>query len=103
MKFNELTIRELYAQAKSACIKALRLLDESQWAKFNYLTVDYVSPTAIEDDDDELEYFYALGHIGFDDVTEVSFKADLVWLGDGCDLAGPVEESVEIQDANIAD
>ena len=102
MKFNELTIRELHAQAKSACVKALRLLDESQWAKFNYLTVDYVSPTTIEEDDDDgLEYFNVLGHIGFDDITEITFKADLVWLGDGCDLAGPVEDSVEFIEAVI--
>lgn len=101
MKFNELTIRELHAQAKSACIKALRLLEKSQLSKFNYLTVDFVSPTAEEDDDDELEYFNVLGHIDFDDVTEITFKAYLVWLGDGCDLAGSVEDSVEFIEAVI--
>ena len=101
MKFNELTIRELHAQAKSACIKALRLLEKSQLGKFYYLTVDFVSPTAEEDDDDELEYFNVLGHIGFDDITEITFKADLVWLGDGCDLAGPVEDSVEFIEVEL--
>lgn len=102
MKFNELTIRELHAQAKSACIKALRLLEKSQLGKFYYLTVDFVSPTTIEEDDDDgFEYFNVLGHIGFDDVTEITFKADLVWLGDGCDFAGPVEDSVEFIEAVI--
>ena len=44
MKFNELTIRELKAQATSACIKAVRLLEKSQLSKFDFLTVDFITP-----------------------------------------------------------
>ena len=102
MKFNELTIRELKAQATSACIKAVRLLEKSQLSIFDFLTVDFITPMTTDEDDDS-EYFTALGSIWLDDayVSKVPFKAYLVWLGDGCDLAAAVEDSVEFIDVDI--
>lgn len=94
MKFNELTIRELRAQATSACIKAVRLLEKSQLSKFDFLTVDYITPMTTDEDEDS-EYFDAIGSIWLNDGAKVPFKANLVWLGDGCDLSGPDEDSVE--------
>lgn len=34
-------------------------------------------------------------------MTHATFKASLIWMGDGCDLAGPVEEVVEFIDAEL--
>ena len=102
MKFNDLTIRELRAQATSACIKAVRLLEKSQLSKFDFLTVDFITPMTTDEDDDS-EYFTALGSIWLDDGSKVPFKASLVWLGDGCDLAAAVEDSVEFIDVDIDD
>lgn len=97
MKFSELTVREVYAQARAACIKVVRVLDESQRSKFEHLTVDYVSPMPFDADDD-FECFNAIGRIWLNDKTKVVFKADLMWFGDVCDLAGPDEDSVAIVD-----
>lgn len=100
MKFNELTIRELRAQATSACIKAVRLLEKSQFGKFDFLTVDYISPMTTDEDEDS-EYFDVIGNIWLNDGAKVPFKANLVWLGDGCDLSGPDEDSVEFNEVEI--
>ena len=100
MKFNELTIRELQAQATSACIKAVRLLEKSKLSQFYFLTVDYITPMTTDEDEDA-EYFDAIGSIWLEDGVKVPFKANLVWLGDGCDLAGPDEDSVEFIDVDF--
>lgn len=100
MKFHELTIRELRAQTTSACIKAVRLLEKSQLSKFNFLTVDYITPMTIDEDEDA-EYFGVIGSISLNDGAKVPFKANLVWLGDGCDLAGPEEDNVEFIEVEI--
>lgn len=103
MKFNELTIRELRAQAKAACHKVVRNLPEDKKSMFQFLTVDFISPMAVEDTEmNDFEYFCVLGHIDFTDKTTQSFKAELVWLGDGCDLAWPDEnDSVQFIDVDI--
>lgn len=100
MKFHELTIRELRAQATSACIKAVRLLEGSQLRKFNNLTVDFIDPFGDEVDDyEDYRDFIALGTISLNDEPKIFFKAWLTWLGDGCDLSGP--DSVEFIDVDI--
>jgi len=98
MKFNELTIRELRAEATAVCLKVIRLLPEEQKAMYRFLTVDYIQPMAMDDEED-WETFSVLGHITLDDGSKygstLPFKADMVWLGDGCDLTGPDDSSVE--------
>lgn len=78
----------------------MRLLEKSQLSKFNFLTVDYITPMTIDEDEDA-EYFGVIGSISLNDGTKVSFKADLVWLGDVCDLAGSGEDSVEFIEVEI--
>ncbi|MCR5130741.1 MAG: hypothetical protein K6C10_04680 [Prevotella sp.] len=95
MKFNELSIRELNAQATAACTKVASILPDKQKLKFENIIVDFIEPCVMEDEEDEdFEYFSVLGHVRLIDETNVSFKADLVWMGDDCDLAGPTEEVV---------
>ena len=101
MKFNELTIRELRAQTTAVCLKVVAELPEDKKLKYDFLTVDFIAPMAIEDDDDEdFEYFTVLGHVWLSDKTKQSFKADLVWLGDCCDLAIP-ENNIEFIDIDV--
>lgn len=101
MKFNELTIRELRAQATSACIKAVSLLDEAQINKFDSLSVDFIDPWGAEVEEYEnYRDFVALGTIYLKDKSKVFFKAYLIWLGDACDLAVGVD-GVEFIDVDF--
>jgi len=97
MKFNDLTIRELRAQAEAACRKVVRQLPEEKKAKYSFVTVDYIEPMALEDDEmEDWEEFSVLGHVTLDDGSQygskITFKAYMVWMGDSCDLAGPKED-----------
>ena len=57
---------------------------------------------AIEDTEMEgFEYFSVLGRVWLTDKTKLSFKADMVWLGDGCDLAGLEDGNVEFIDEDV--
>jgi hypothetical protein len=100
MKFNDLTIRELRAQAIAACRKVVARLSEDKKAKYDFLTVDFIDPMAIEDDEmEDFEYFTVLGRVWLIDKTKLSFRAALVWHGDDCALMGP--DSVEFIDVDI--
>lgn len=98
MKFNDLTIRELRAQAIAACRKVVAQLPEDQKAKYDFLTVDFVEPDAFEEDDSEyFEHFTVLGRVWLVDETKLSFKADLVWVDYQCDLDGVDFIDVDIE------
>lgn len=102
MKFNDLTIRELRAQATAACLKVVAQLPEEKKAKYNFLTVDFIDPREIPDDDmEDFEYFTVLGTVRLIDKSKISFKADMVWLGDGCCLISQEPDSVEFIDIDI--
>ena len=102
MKFNDLTIRELRAQATAACLAVVAQLPEEKKAKYDFLTVDLIKPmenTAVDEEDD-FEYFTVLGVVRLTDKTKLSFKADLAWCGDYCGLSD-YSDSVEFIDVDV--
>ena len=101
MKFNELTIRELRAQAKAACDRVVAMLPKEKKEKFSCLIVDFIEPMAMEDEQDkDSEVFAVLGHVRLTDGSTVPFKVDLVWYSHVCAPACG-DDSVEFIDIDV--